>query len=208
MIANAMGARVIAVDIDQGKLDFAEAPRRRSRRSRNRRRRKAGDPRAHERWRSRIYGCARQPCYLLQLDCLPAAAGPPCPGRPDARRACRPAGADGAGHREGAAGQRAATACRPTATEPCSTSSLPAGCRPQLLVEKTIALSAAAPRTGRDGHLPRYGHHRYQRFRALTRSPAGDLPGPRAAYSSNSEFACPERAWGPCDPAHGLASQR
>ena len=100
MIATAMGANVIAVDLTEEKLAFARemgaVATVNAREVRRCGRHCQGDHRGR---RACLHRCARQPRDLLQLDREPAPARAPCAGRPDGGRPCPRPGADGAGHR-------------------------------------------------------------------------------------------------------------
>ena len=90
MIASAMGANVVAIDLTDEKLDFARkigaVATINASKTPNVVRSGEGD---HQRRRAYVDRRARPPDDLFQFDLQPAPPRPPCAGRADARRACQ-----------------------------------------------------------------------------------------------------------------------
>ena len=122
MIANAIGANVVAVDIADAKLALAkELGAVADDQCKQRGERSPSGDRDH-RWRSACLGrCARPSHDLLQLDRELAQARQARPDRPDAGRPQHAAGADGEGRSHTSWKSSEATACRRTAMARCST---------------------------------------------------------------------------------------
>ena len=84
MIAHALGAAVVAIDVDDETLELARSLG--AAHTINARDPVAEIVEAHRRRRPRVAGRARQRRHVRELDPLPAQARPPRPGRPDAVR--------------------------------------------------------------------------------------------------------------------------
>ena len=97
MIATALGASAIGIDLSDDKLELARQCR--DDQCRRGGRRGRGGARHHRRRRACVDRCARPSFHLFQLDPQSAAPWPACSGGPDAGGRCNTANPDGAGDR-------------------------------------------------------------------------------------------------------------